>query len=381
MPTVNVKLKDRSYPVVIDRSRLERLSPLLKKQAGQCRLFVFYDANFFALHGERLKRVISRTHRRHIEFVIPSGEKQKSARTLNSIYDFLLDNKITRDDFILVCGGGVTSDLVGYAAATTLRGIRFGIVSTTLLSMIDAAIGGKTGINHANGKNLIGAFWQPQFVFGDLSFLFTLPPREFMAAIGEMAKYAGLIGPSMVSEVSDFLTNPTRSQLKTLQTLIVKCVEYKADIVARDEREGGLRMRLNLGHTFAHGIENALGYGRLMHGEAVTLGLLAAVELSEISGTASPDTLGKYRNLLRQIIKALPPRTLDAMSISKAMTLDKKRASHSSRYVVLRAVGKPIIADKISSKQAALALGKMIAFYQVHGGTGAKDTDRQRSKS
>jgi 3-dehydroquinate synthase len=381
MPTVNVKLKDRVYPVVIENNGPARLSSLLKKHAAGNRLFVFYDANLFALHGKRISYVIKKTHRRHEEFIIPSGEKYKSARTLNGLYEFLLDKKITRDDFILVCGGGVTSDLVGYAAATTLRGIKFGIVSTTLLGMIDAAVGGKTGINHRAGKNLLGAFWQPQFVLCDLSFLFTLSPREFMAAIGEMAKYAGLIGPSMVNQVAAFLSDPTRSQLKVLQDLIVKCVEYKADIVARDEREGSLRMRLNLGHTFAHGIENALGYGRLLHGEAVTLGLLAAVELSEITGVSSTVTLDKYRKLLQRLAKQVPLRTLDAAGIRIAMALDKKRASHSSRYVVLRAVGKPIIADKISSKQAAHALGKMIAFYRIHGGTGAKNSDRQRTKS
>jgi len=374
-------MKDRAYPVAIENSRLERLTTLLKKNAGKSRLFVFYDANLYALHGTRLRETIGESHPEHEEFIVPSGEKHKSAKTLNGIYEFLLDRKVSRNDFILVCGGGVTSDLVGYAAATTLRGIKFGIVSTTLLGMIDAAIGGKTGINHASGKNLIGAFWQPQFVFGDLSFLFTLPPREFMAAIGEMAKYAGLIGPSMVTKVSAFLSDPSRSQLKTLQELILRCVEYKADIVARDEREGHLRMRLNLGHTFAHGIENGLGYGKLRHGEAVTLGLLAAVELSEISGVTSTDTLVEYRNLLQQLVKTLPVRALDSAAISQAMTLDKKRASHSSRYVVLKAVGKPIIADNISSKQAALALGKMIAFYRVHGGTGAKNSDRQRTKS
>jgi len=230
-----------------------------------------------------------------IEMVIPSGEKSKSVSTLNKLYDFLLNEKISRQDFIIVCGGGVTSDLVGYASATTLRGIKWGIVATTLLSMVDASIGGKTGINHQAGKNVIGAFWQPSFVYSDTYFLKTLPFRELVAGYGEILKYGGLIGKRMLTKIEKYRA---RNDFYQDKTLIGMSAEYKANIVSKDEREENLRMRLNLGHTFAHAIETSTGYGKLLHGEAVILGLLAAVELSNLVNPESIQPLKYYKKLI-----------------------------------------------------------------------------------
>jgi 3-dehydroquinate synthase len=350
---------------------LHRLEPLLHKQVSQERLFVFYDARFYALHGRRVQSQLRRFRRRTVEMVIPSGEKSKSAAVLNKLYAFLLNEKISRTDFILACGGGMTSDLAGYAAATTLRGIRWGIVSTTLLGMVDAAIGGKTGINHAVGKNLIGAFWQPSFVVCDTNFLATLPRREFIAGLGEMVKYGGLIGPRMLRLLERYLSGPDLLDSRLLPQLVFHAVSYKARIVADDEREAGRRMFLNLGHTFAHAIEHAVGYGQLLHGEAVMLGLHMATELSCLLQPSRRRRLEDYQRIIERLMRLIPYRNLTPPKIKEAMQLDKKRAGLRQRFVLLDRPGRPVITERVSTKPVTASIKKTLDVYQAIGGTNA----------
>lgn len=367
MKTITAQTSIHSYPIAVGTDMGPKLKRLLHKEVGDSRLFVFYDANWFALHGAKVKRNFGLTAQRRREFVVPSGEKAKSSSVLSGIYDFMLGERITRDDFVLSCGGGVTSDLVGFAAATVLRGVRWGVLTTTLLGMVDASIGGKTGINHGRGKNLIGAFHQPRFVVADLAFLATLPERQMIAGLGEVLKTAGLNGRQMVTELDTYLSRGDLYDFKLLSRLVHGCASLKAGIVGRDEHESGLRMVLNYGHTFAHGIEKTLGYGRLLHGEAVILGIDAALELGQRLGlhTAGIDI---YRGVVQQLMRCVPQRKMAASQVLSAMALDKKRSATDQRYVILKKLGNPIIREGVDRNMVRSALEATLKRYQTGRG-------------
>ena len=368
MKKLQVHIESRSYPVLIGADLSDQLNRLLKKHTSAGRLFVFIDANVFALHGKRFAASIKIPRKRRLEFAVPAGETAKSESVLSGVYDFLLDHRVSRDDFILACGGGVTSDLVGYAAATILRGVHWGVVPTTLLSMADASIGGKTGINHTRGKNLIGAFWQPLFVCSDVSFLLTLPKRQMVAGLGEILKSAGLSGKDAVKKLGDYLKNDELYDLHMLVDLIHTAAGYKAAIVARDERDAGARLVLNFGHTFAHGIERALGYGRLLHGEAVIIGIDAALALGEKLGYCSAGLLD-YRSLVAKLMCRLPKRKIDTGKVIDAIQYDKKRSFSSLQFVLLERVGRPVIRERIDRAIIRASLEEAIDRYQSIGGS------------
>jgi len=347
MKKISVRLKDRDYPISCGSGQWEKelLLQAKRRTDKKARIFLIYDAKVFALYGRQISKVIKRSGIKYNELVLPAGERTKSASQLNRVYSYLLSNKITRNDFLLACGGGVTSDFTGYVAATILRGVKWGVISTTLLGMVDAAIGGKTGINHKEGKNLIGAFWQPSFVICDTIFINTLSQRLVVAGLGEVVKYAGLIGKSMTDLLNRYLKNGDIYNHKYLTQLVYKSAQYKAEIVARDEREGNLRMVLNLGHTFGHAIEKSLGYGKLQHGEAVILGLLGAVELSERSKKRRISSLIEYKEIINRFIGLIPRYRIDIDNVIAHMGIDKKRRGNQQLFVLLDKPGKPIISD------------------------------------
>lgn len=367
MPVIKVNLKERSYPIILGTDKTDRLLSVLKKKVGGNRLFVFYDARFYALYGKSITNKLKKTFKL-TEFVLPISEKSKSIKTLNRIYTYLLDEKISRSDFILACGGGVTSDLIGYTAATTLRGINWGVVSTTLLGMVDASIGGKTGINHQMGKNLIGAFWQPSFVVSDIRFLMTLPEREMITGLGEIVKYGGLLGKPMLNLLCDFLNKNNLYDEKILLKLVSLSAEYKAKIVASDERESDKRMLLNFGHTFGHAIEKSLGYGKLFHGEAVLLGLYAACDLSRQVYSQKDSVLSAYLEIIEKIFPLIPFRKINIKSILRAITMDKKRIGHNLKFILLDKPGKPIIVSNVSQRQIEKSIAVMLANYKAYRG-------------
>ena len=367
MKQLQVHTRNQSYPVLVGADLSNHLNRLLKIHVSTGRLFVFIDANVFALHGKRFAASIKVLPKRRLEFVVPSGETAKSESVLCGLYDFLLDHGVNRDDFILACGGGVTSDLVGYAAASILRGVHWGVVPTSLLSMADAAIGGKTGINHARGKNMIGAFWQPSFVCGDVTFLSTLPKRQMVAGLAEILKAAGLSGKDAVKSLGQYLDNDELYDLPTLVNLIHAAATYKAAIVSRDERDIGARRALNFGHTFSHGIERALGYGRLLHGEAVIVGIDAALALGEKLGYRSAGLLN-YRSLVATLMCRLPRRRINTQEVIEAMQCDKKRSLSSLRFVLLERVGRPVIRERVDRALIRASLEDAIEHYQSVGG-------------
>jgi len=364
MKRINVRLAYHSYPILVGTDLDSQLKGLLKIHLGSNRLFLFFDSAVYALYGQKLEKTLAGNKVNHVSFVIPSGETSKSHSTLQKIYDYLLTEKISRTDFILAVGGGVATDLVGYAAATVLRGVKWGAVPTTLLGLVDAAIGGKTGINHARGKNLIGAFWQPSFVICDLKFLPTLPKREFVAGLGEVLKYSGLAGPKMNSMLQDYLKSGNLLNLNKLQPLVQMCAEFKVKIVMADEKESDKRMFLNFGHTFAHAIEKTLGYGKLLHGEAVILGLSAAVKLSKKVKPLFAASLDIYENQVIQFLEFVRYYPLQTENVLNNMKIDKKRAGQIQKFVLLERPGKPFIASGLKQTTVRESLKECLTLYK-----------------
>lgn len=287
-------------------------------------------------------------------WVVPAGEKSKSIAALGEVCEFLAASQIDRGGIVVALGGGVVGDLAGFAAAAYLRGIDFWQVPTTLLAMVDSAVGGKTGINLAAGKNLVGAFHQPRVVFCDMASLDTLPPREFAAGMAEVIKY-GLLGDSELLATLEG-DQPLTPHDPRLAGIVRRCCAIKAEIVQADEREtapSGGRALLNLGHTFAHAIEAVAGYGEYLHGEAVGVGLVAAARLSEKIGLISAADVERVQALVEA--HALPSRLRQALprvALLEAMRRDKKVRQGQLRFVVLESLGRAVTRDDIDAELA-----------------------------
>lgn len=363
MARISVKTASGRYPVIVGERASEQIAELVAGCLPKGRLFVFYDAQFYGLHGRQLSRHLGVPASRVAELVLPPGERTKSTAHLKRLHDYMLSSGISRSDLVLACGGGVTTDLVGYAAATVLRGVRWAAVPTTLIGQVDAAIGGKTGINHRLGKNLIGAFWQPEFVCADTVYLATLPRRELTGGLGELIKYAGLIGGDTVADLTAYLAGETHYQPGRLSRLVRRCVRYKASIVAEDERDRGVRMYLNLGHTFAHAIETVLGYGRLRHGEAVILGLAMALDLSCRYEPRARARLEDYDSLVGRALRLIPYRKIDVADVLAALAYDKKREAGDQRFVLLAAPGEPLLRKDVKRTWIRSAIGSALKRY------------------
>jgi 3-dehydroquinate synthase len=374
MALIDVKLDNRSYPVQIVKRDRGELSRLIRR-INHNRLFLIADATVWALHGKALANLMRLT-RATTPFVLPLSEKSKTSATAQQIQDYLLGQKISRDDLIIAVGGGVTSDLVGFAAATVLRGVRWGIVSTSLMGMVDAAIGGKTGVNHAQGKNLIGAIWQPSFVYANISHLDTLPTPELVSGFGEILKYAGLTGGPLLEETDRFLTEGTFADSSALYRLVSAGAALKAQIVAEDERESGARMFLNLGHTFGHAIEHAAGYGRILHGEAVIVGLVGALALSARTNSSQSKELVYYRHMVEQALRLVPHVSVGEAQVVAAMQSDKKRKNSALQFVLLKKPGKAYIQRTAPASDIRQSVAEMLHQYKALGGTDAPHSRR-----
>lgn len=355
MPQIKVRLGKRSYPVVVGSNISGRMPTYLKRYTGRGRVFVIYDAQVYALYGRRINRLLGQVSKVS-DFAVPAGERSKSNAQLSRIYDFLLSERISRTDTIAACGGGVVSDLAGFAAATTQRGVKWITIPTTLIGMVDAAVGGKTAINHPFGKNQIGAFWQPSLVWCDLHFLMTLPERQLINGLAEILKYAGLTGGTLVDRLKNYLGAADLYNMKKLMPMVSQCVRYKAQMVSRDETDAGQRMFLNLGHTFGHALEAGAGYGRLLHGEALILGLKASICLSAQTQPATAKHLSAYMTLIDAFVPLVRRCKIDLSKALNAMLLDKKRRGAQPKFILLKKPGSPYIACDVTVAKARKAL-------------------------
>ncbi len=355
--TLQVSLGDRSYPIHIGQNLISQ-APLILPHLKRKQVAIVTNTTVAPLYLEQLAAPLRAAGVNVINIVLPDGEAYKNTETLNLIYDALLQNRCERGTTLIALGGGVIGDMTGYAAATYLRGVPFIQIPTTLLSQVDSSVGGKTGINHPLGKNMIGAFYQPQLVLADTETLKTLPLRELSAGVAEVIKY-GLIRDA---EFFDWL-EANMTKLMALDTsvtseAIYRSCQNKADVVAADEHETGERATLNLGHTFGHAVENAMGYGVWLHGEAVAAGTMMAADLSKRLGWLSDGEVLRMANIFK--VANLPTQApeLGVEKYIDLMGLDKKVVDGKIRLVLQQGIGKSVV----TSDYPAEALRQTLAL-------------------
>lgn len=334
--TIRVELGERSYPIVIGSGLLGGDFNLAEYVSGSDCLVVtnetvaplFLDAVIVNLSGKNVESIC-----------LPDGEKFKTVATVESIFDRLVSAGANRDATIVALGGGVVGDIAGFAAACYMRGINFIQVPTTLLAQVDSAVGGKTGVNHAKGKNLIGAFHQPQIVLIDTDTLERLPDRELKAGLAEVIKYGAIADVEFFAWLEDNIEALISREPEALATAILRSCELKAEIVSADERETGRRAILNFGHTFGHAIENCEGYGEWLHGEAVAAGMVMATALSGIA----VDDEDRLRALIEQAGLPVAPPHIDSDKFLTAMSMDKKVTNNQLRFVLINELGSAFV--------------------------------------
>lgn len=338
MQTLNVSLAERSYSIHIGSGLLNR-ADLLLPHLGSRRAAVITNTTVGPLYLERLQGVLKSHNVETIPIVLPDGEEYKNAETMGLIYDALLRHRCERTTSLIALGGGVIGDMTGFAAATYLRGVPFIQVPTTLLAQVDSSVGGKTGINHPLGKNMIGAFYQPQVVLADISTLDTLPDRELSAGLAEVVKYGLIRDVHFFEWLEQNMAKLLARDPGALQYAVARSCENKAEVVAADEREAGERALLNLGHTFGHAIEAGMGYGNWLHGEAVAAGTVLAAELSRRMGWISETEVERIRIVLADTQAPVIAPALGAERYLELMGLDKKVLRGKLRFVLLKSIG------------------------------------------
>ena len=362
MDKIRVELGERSYPIAIGNDILKDLGKNLERFDFSNKVALVSNPTVYDLYGSTLIRSLTDSGFEAIEIILPDGEEFKNLSSIEMIYEHLLKARIDRKSVLIALGGGVIGDITGFAAATYMRGVDFIQVPTTLLAQVDSSVGGKTGVNHPLGKNMIGAFWQPRLVWTDITTLHTLSRRDFLAGIAEIIKY-GIIWDK---DFFDFLERRRESVLSLnpddIAYIIRRSCEIKADVVSRDEREGGLRAILNFGHTIGHAIETATAYTAFLHGEAVAIGMLAEALLANTLGLISSEEIAKIQHLLKTY--GLPtelPNNIDTARLCEVMKLDKKAVSNSLKFILPEQIGRVRIQADIPEETIQNAVKKTVS--------------------
>jgi 3-dehydroquinate synthase len=354
MVTINVELGERSYPISIESDILSQ-SSLLQSIADKKRVVVVSNQSIADRYVEKLSLALS--PKRFELILIPDGEQYKNLQTFESVIGELLTMSAGRDTLLVALGGGVVGDLTGYVAASFQRGISFIQIPTTLLAQVDSSVGGKTAVNHPLGKNMIGAFYQPKAVIIDTTTLNTLPPREFSAGMTEVIKYGIIYDLAFFEWLEENQEALKSKDQQALVYAIRRSCEIKAEIVAQDEKESGIRALLNLGHTFGHAIEAEQGYGNWLHGEAVAAGMILAAKASEAKGWLETSETRRIVDLVESF--ELPVNKPDGMGYSpfmQHMRRDKKVDAGQIRFVLPKGLGSAVVTSDLSSDLLATLL-------------------------
>jgi len=342
MFTVDVDLGERSYPIHIGQGLLGK-AELVAPYIGKGRVVIVSNDVVAPLYMSQARQLFP-SHD-VAEIILPDGEAHKNLEAISHIYEILLAGKYDRNTLLVALGGGVVGDITGFAAATYLRGINFIQVPTTLLAQVDSSVGGKTGVNHPLGKNMIGAFYQPLCVLADTDVLGTLPRREITAGLAEVLKYGLVYDAKFFDWLAQNSQGIGESDASLLSQTIRTCCEIKAEIVAKDEKESGVRALLNLGHTFGHAIETASGYGNLLHGETVAMGMVMAADLSRKLGWIDGQAAKRIRAVLEEnfSMPVQPPADISIQQYLDLMLSDKKAEAGKIRFVLLKAIGEGVV--------------------------------------
>jgi 3-dehydroquinate synthase len=340
MEKIRVELDERSYDICIGSDILDDIGDALKSFGLSPKIAVVSNPTVFPLYGERVSDSVKKAGFDLLTVIIPDGEEYKDLLWVQHIYDELLKHKLDRSSALIALGGGVIGDITGFAASTYMRGISYIQVPTTLLAQVDSSVGGKTGVNHQLGKNMIGTFWQPRLVWIDIETLRTLPERELLAGLAEIIKY----GVIWDRELFDFLEcnkdKILNLHMDALMHIIKRSCEIKAEVVSRDERESGLRAILNYGHTIGHAVETVTEYKRFLHGEAVAIGMCIEARLSQDIGLIDNNQVLRIKRLID--LYGLPsemPMDINNNRIFSSMQLDKKAVAGELKFILPEKIG------------------------------------------
>ncbi|MFN7141973.1 MAG: 3-dehydroquinate synthase, partial [Limisphaerales bacterium] len=330
-----------SYSILIGSGLLSQLGSKCADLKLGTRCAVISDKNVSRLYAKQALKSLQEAGFEPVLITVPAGETAKSIKTVEFCYDELAKHRLERKSFIVALGGGVVGDLAGFVAATYLRGIAFVQVPTTLLSQVDSSVGGKVGVNLKAGKNLVGAFYQPKIVLCDLDTLDTLPPREFRAGMAEVIKYGIIYDAALFKRLERHLEKVMNREPKVLTDVIARCCEIKADVVGQDETETGLRAILNFGHTIGHAIENISGYGKYLHGEAISIGQVAAAKLSNKLTGLKEKEVEQIADLFERtgLPISIKLNTASRTKLFAAMKLDKKVSAGEIKFVLAEKIG------------------------------------------
>ncbi|MFM1806251.1 MAG: hypothetical protein RL212_510 [Pseudomonadota bacterium] len=342
MKTLELDLGERSYPIHIGAQLIDR-PELYKKHLKGTFTAVVTNETVAPLYADRVVKTLESLGQKVRLVVLPDGEVYKTWETLQKIFDALLESGADRKSTLVALGGGVIGDMTGFAAACYMRGIRFIQVPTTLLSQVDSSVGGKTGINHPLGKNMVGAFYQPQAVIADLDTLKTLPPKELAAGLAEVIKHGAIADSDFFSWIEKNIDALNACDPKAMEHAVQRSCEIKSQVVAQDEKEGGVRAILNFGHTFGHAIEAGMGYGEWLHGEAVGCGMVMAADLSARLGHLSEAESQRIKALIAALNLPTVPPQFGVTRYMDLMSVDKKAEGGEIRYILLNGIGHSVI--------------------------------------
>jgi len=360
MHTLTVKLEERSYPIHIGSGVIDQ-SELLQRVLPRKRAAIVTNTTVAPLYLEKLQKTLQAIGVDSVPIILPDGEEYKNFATLNLIYDALLTNRCERTTPLIALGGGVIGDMTGYAAATYLRGVPFIQIPTTLLAQVDSSVGGKTGINHPLGKNMIGAFYQPQLVLADTDTLNTLPDNELAAGIAEVIKYGLIRDLPFLEWLEQNIDKLLARDTAALQYAIARSCQNKAEVVAADEHESGERALLNLGHTFGHAIESGMGYGNWLHGEGVAAGTIMAADLSQRLGWIDVQDVARTRSLFERAKLPVIAPDLGVEKYLELMGLDKKVEGGKMRFVLLKQLGRAVVSGDVPEELLLKTLKACVA--------------------
>lgn len=344
---IEVDLGDRSYPIYVGSECIEDLGPVCRSHHIPDRIVLISDRNVAKLYLEPVAESLTRSDFHVTSIIIPPGENQKSLKTATKVYSEMLLSGVGRSSAIAALGGGVIGDFSGFIAATYHRGLKFIQIPTTLLSQVDSSIGGKVAVNHPLGKNMIGAFYQPVFVWVDLDFLSTLPKREIVCGLGEIVKYGIIEDPALFTFIEENLEALLKLEKSKILHVQHRCSSIKAQLTAEDEKEQGRRAILNCGHTIGHALEAASGYRLLKHGEAVLLGLVAESFIAHEKGLLQTHEYNRIRALIGRIPIKIKFSSLDLSKVIKTMEHDKKSLSGKKRFVLPIQIGATKVVDSV----------------------------------
>ena len=362
MKKIRVNLKSNSYPVFIGKNILPEILRGYNWN-DYSKILIITDSNVDKIYRDFIFNLFKNLSNEKKLFVIKAGENSKSYSTLKNIYTYMISNGFGRDSFIISMGGGVVGDISGFAASTYMRGIKYCQIPTTLLAMVDSSIGGKTGINFDKTKNIVGSFYQPEFVVGDFLFLNSLSHKEWICGLGEVLKYCFLSDYKFFNYLNNYFDRIWNKEISYAHKLIIECAKIKSAVVSEDEKEKGLRKILNLGHTFAHGFESVLNY-KIKHGEAVIAGIGCALILSNKLGLLAKDNFDKFFELIKKFKIDFNIYNINKKNLFDAMLKDKKNKQGKTKFVLIKDIGQIVMDVRVSQNDVVFALEKFVLMQK-----------------